>query len=398
MHALRVTCYASRICPCHSSRKFLYCTSLEHEIENMKNPHPDSLYHSRLKPRKPDLRGDYFRDQTAIVHATPFRRLKHKTQVFFAPQNDHICTRIEHVLHVSTIATTICKGLELDVELAQAIALGHDLGHAPFGHVGEVILNELARSVGGFIHEVQGLRVVDKLTRDGQGLNLTYAVRDGIVSHCGENFEQTLRPEREEKDLAVVAERQSAPLTYEGCVVRVSDKIAYLGRDIEDAIAAGLITSSDIPKRLRKSLGATNGEIIDALVLDVVRESAGGDAITMSDEKYDLICEMKNFNYSYIYNNERLVKNDDAIRNLLARLHGHLTRRFSEYGFDAKTYASAEHIVDRHFGLSLCKRRNLYEQDSCPKRCVVDFIAGMTDSYALEAAGDLMFPKAIGLT
>jgi len=364
----------------------------------MKNPHSDSLYHSRLKPRKPDLRGDYFRDQTAIVHATPFRRLKHKTQVFFAPQNDHICTRIEHVLHVSTIATTICKGLGLDVELAQAIALGHDLGHAPFGHVGEKILDNLSKEIGGFIHEVQGLRVVDKLTRDGKGLNLTYAVRDGIVSHCGENFEQFIRPEETEKDLTAIETRQSAPLTYEGCVVRVSDKIAYLGRDIEDAIVAGLITSSDIPNRLRKSLGTTNGEIIDGLVMDVVTASADQDVIAMSDEKFELICELKDFNYATIYNNERLIKNDDAIANLLGRLYHHLIKRFNQNGYDIKAYTKAEPIVDRHFGQSLKKRIHLYENASHPERCVVDFIAGMSDPYTLEAADDLISPKPIGLT
>ncbi|NQT24734.1 HD domain-containing protein [candidate division KSB1 bacterium] len=363
----------------------------------MENPHPDSLYHSRLQPRKPDLRGDYFRDQTAIVHATPFRRLKHKTQVFFAPQNDHICTRIEHVLHVSTIATTICKGLGLDVELAQAISLGHDLGHAPFGHVGEKILNALSQSIGGFIHEVHGLRVVDKLARDGKGLNLTYAVRDGIVSHCGENFEQFIKPEEIEKDLTLIDQRQNAPLTYEGCVVRVSDKIAYLGRDIEDAIAAGLITSSDIPDRLRKSLGKTNGEIIDTLVMDVVQKSVNQDVIAMSDEKFELICELKDFNYSHIYHNDRLMKNDDSITNLLTRLYNHLIDRFLANGFDIKAYTSAEPIVDRHFGLSLKKRVHLYENDPKPERCVVDFIAGMTDSYALEAVDDLVFPKPIGL-
>lgn len=366
-------------------------------MDTMRNPLPDSLYHSRLAPRKPDLRGDYFRDQTAIVHATPFRRLKHKTQVFFAPQNDHICTRIEHVLHVSTIATTICKGLNLDVELAQAIALGHDLGHAPFGHIGEKILHELSQSTGGFIHELQGLRVVDKLTRDGKGLNLTYAVRDGIVSHCGENFEQVIRPETVEKDLTAISQRQSAPLTCEGCVVRMSDKIAYLGRDIEDAISAGLITSSDIPRRLRKSLGTTNGEIIDTLVLDVVQASADRDAIALSDEKYGLICQLKDFNYSHIYNSKQLIKSNESITNLISGLFRHLIDEFMNYGFDVKAYTSSEHLMNRHFGQSLKKRIHLYKNNPVPERCVVDFIAGMTDSYALEAASDLLFPKPVAL-
>ncbi|MFH1943073.1 MAG: HD domain-containing protein [bacterium] len=361
----------------------------------MQNPLPDTLYHSRTKARKPDIRGDYFRDQTAIIHATPFRRLKHKTQVFFSPQNDHICTRIEHVLHVSTIATTLCKGLGLDVELAQAIALGHDLGHAPFGHVGEKVLNELTQELGGFIHEVHGLRVVDKITRDGKGLNLTYAVRDGIVSHCGEEFQKTLIPEREQKNLELIAGRQSSPLTYEGCVVRVADKIAYLGRDIEDAIAAGLITSRDIPADLRKNLGSTNGEIIDTLVMDVVKSSEGKEEIVFSDAKYELLCQLKEFNYDRIYNHPLLLENDKSIAGLLKHLFNHLICTYGQHGNDDRAYMRSSIKVDHYFGKFLSTRKSLYDAESLPERCVVDFVAGMTDSYALESAEDILFPQPL---
>ena len=362
----------------------------------MQNPLPDSLYHSRLKPRKPDLRGDYFRDQTAIIHATPFRRLKHKTQVFFSPQNDHICTRSEHVLHVSTIAATICKGLDLDVELAQAIALGHDLGHAPFGHVGEKTLHRLAQDIGGFIHETHSLRVVDKIARDGQGLNLTYAVRDGIVSHCGEEFPQSLSPQSEPKDLENIRLRQTAPLTYEGCVVRIADVIAYLGRDIEDAVTAGLISIQDVPENLRKSLGSTNGEIIDTLVMDVVRSSSGKKVITFSDAKYELICQLKEFNYAWIYNHPTLLENDQAITSLLEYLFHHLLKTHREHGYDPKVCQSSSFIVDRHFGHFFSTRNHLYASELLQDRCVVDFVAGMTDSYALESAREILFPKPLG--
>ncbi len=361
----------------------------------MKNPLSDEIYHARRRPRPPDLRGDYFRDQTAIIHATPFRRLKHKTQVFFSPRNDHVCTRIEHVLHVSTIATTICKGLDLDVELAQAIALGHDLGHAPFGHVGEKALDSLAREWGGFIHEVHGLRVVDFITRNGEGLNLTYAVRDGIVSHCGEKFEQSYRPQETEKDLSAIRDRQTAPLTYEGCVVRIADKIAYLGRDIEDAVTTGLITIQDIPGNLKKNLGSTNGEIIDTLVMDVVVSSRGGEEITLSDERYQLICQLKEFNYERIYNHPLLLQSDASISALLERLFNHLMELFRRFGWNTKDYMDSPFAVDRHLGTFLASRSRFYEKKDPPERAIVDFVAGMTDIYALESAREVLFPQPL---
>ena len=158
------------------------------------NPFQNETYRIRPKEKKTDCRGDFFRDQTAIIHSLPFRRLKHKTQVFFAPENDHICTRIEHVLHVATIAATICKGLnnsgnwDINAEMAFAIGLGHDLGHAPFGHSGERALNGIFKA-DAFKHEIHSLRVADKLANDGEGLNLTFGVRDGIICHCGESDE-----------------------------------------------------------------------------------------------------------------------------------------------------------------------------------------------------------------
>ena len=362
----------------------------------MKNPLSDTLYHSRIAPRRPDVRGDYFRDQTAIIHAAPFRRLKHKTQVFFSPMNDHICTRIEHVLHVSTIATTICKGLGLDVELSQAISLGHDLGHAPFGHVGEKVLNNLASGSGGFIHEVHGLRVVDKITRSGNGLNLTYAVRDGIVSHCGEVFQISIRPETEPKNLESITDRQKAPLTYEGCVVRVADKIAYLGRDIEDAITAGLITSRDVPANIRKTLGSTNGEIIDTLVLDVINSSVGTDEISFSADKYQLICELKEFNYQHIYGHTQIQQSDRSILSLLEHLYKQLEDAFLQFGKHWPDYDNSPFQVIREFGRFYKKRISLYDNEPAPERSVADFMAGMTDSYALESANELLFPKPVG--
>ena len=243
----------------------------------MKNTIPEKIYLQRSRKLNTEIRGDYFRDQTAIIHSMAFRRLKHKTQVFFAPENDHVCTRIEHVMHVATIAKSICKGLnkngwQLDIEAAFAIGLGHDLGHAPFGHEGEFILSQ---KLGNrkFMHELNSYRVVEYLSNNGKGLNLTYMVKDGIICHNGEKFEQYLKPDDKPKNLDKITNRQVIPSSYEGCVVRFSDKTAYLGRDIEDAITAGFIKRTDIPKDIQKKLGSTNSDIIDGFVRDFINNS-----------------------------------------------------------------------------------------------------------------------------
>ncbi|SCY91317.1 deoxyguanosinetriphosphate triphosphohydrolase family protein [Desulfoluna spongiiphila] len=281
-----------------------------------KNPFEDAYYKQRPKEKSYDVRGEYFRDQTAIIHSMPFRRLKHKTQVFFAPNNDHVCTRIEHVMHVASIAATICKGLnkanpdmwDLDAELAYAIGLSHDLGHAPFGHAGESALSEMLPVGTVFMHELNGLRVVDKLANEGRGLNLTYAVRDGVICHNGESFEQEIFPDTDERDLNSIVDRSHNPLTYEGCIVRFADKVAYLGRDIEDAVIAGFIKDSDVPKKLRSELGHSNGQIINRLVKDVIQTSCESGSIKFSDERHELILSLKNFNYNVIYNHKEIIR------------------------------------------------------------------------------------------
>ncbi|GAI25740.1 unnamed protein product, partial [marine sediment metagenome] len=212
------------------------------------NPLSEAVYSERVSSRTEDLRGPYFRDQTAIIHSLPFRRLKHKAQVFFSPNNDHVCTRIEHALHVATIAATVAKGLDLNEDMAYAIGLAHDLGQAPFGHAGESVLNE---KTGRFIHEIHGLRIVDKLGNRGRSLNLTYGVRDGIICHCGEALDQEIRPRQEEIDLATITDRSFFPSSYEGCVARMADRIAYLGRDLEDAIYGGFIEVKKMPGVIR---------------------------------------------------------------------------------------------------------------------------------------------------
>ena len=244
---------------------------------------------------------------------------------------------------------------------------------------------------------MHSLRVVDDIARDGKGLNLCYAVRDGIVSHCGEHFQQISRPETQAKDLDIITQRQQAPLTYEGCVVRMADKIAYLGRDIEDAITTGLITKRDIPDDLKRTLGSTNGEIIDTLVLDVVKTSRDTDAIAFSDERYALFCRLKDFNYDRIYNHPRLKACDKAIHHLIEHIYGHLAQRFETFGEDAKAYKASPFRVDHRFWDFFSARQALYANPAQRRRCVMDFVAGMTDHYALDAARETLFPTPIAI-
>ncbi len=369
----------------------------------MKNPFPDELYLKRTRPHKEDVRGAYFRDQTAIIHSTPFRRLKHKTQVFYAPQNDHICTRIEHVMHVATIAKTICKGLnhygwELNVEMAFAIGLGHDLGHAPFGHDGETILNKLMGGNNAFIHEIHSYRVVEYLANKGKGLNLTYGVKDGIITHNGEKYERQLKPAEKPNDLDKITNRRVIPSSYEGCVVRFSDKIAYLGRDIEDAIIAGFIKFDDIPQSIMKTFNITqdriNSAIIDTLVNDIIEESHNNDYIGVSEPIYQAMLELSRFNYKHIYLNDKHLAFPYAEK-ILTSLFEYLGEILDKYGNDFEKYQQHNLKIVKHFGKYLEEMQDFYKNEHNPKRILGDYIAGMTDYYAIEAFKQITLPKPI---
>lgn len=362
----------------------------------MQNPLPPAILRARAYPREADLRGDYFRDVTAIIHSTPFRRLKHKTQAFYAPQNDHVCTRIEHVLHVATIAVTICKALGLDADLAQAIALAHDLGHAPFGHEGERVLHHRTTEIGGFVHELHGLRVVDVLAHDGAGLNLTYGVRDGIISHCGERFEQRLSPEPLPKVLAEVKDRGLAPNTFEGCVVRLADKIAYLGRDLEDAITAKFVTLAEVDPLVRQALGSSNGQIIGTLVADVVQESAGKDYVGFTDEKNELVLRLYSFNIERIYRHPRMERYRVFCQRIIEGVFDYLLALFMREGWNWPAYARGAIRLDAQFGEFLRGMRHIYEVNAVPAmRIVADYVAGMTDDFAIEAIKQITIPAPI---
>lgn len=363
-------------------------------MKKFENQLSREVLRKREHPRKEDERGHYFRDTTAIIHSYPFRRLKHKTQVFFSPKNDHICTRIEHVMHVASVAAAICRGLDLDPDLAWAIGLGHDLGHTPFGHVGETVMNDLKQASGGFIHELYSLRVVDYLSNYGKGMNLTYAVRDGIVNHCGEKFEQFIQPDFEEKDLRQIAARDNYPSTWEGTVVRMADKIAYLGRDVEDAVQLKIIEKKDIPAEVVEVLGSSNSEIISSLVSDVVEASQKAGAIGFSEEIFHSMKVLKEFNYRSIYLNPLLANYHRYFERILRTLYNYLQEIFSLYGFDIKSYQKEQNLMAVRYADYVVKMRGFYEEvDGSFEEMPFDYLAGMTDDYAMECASEIMIPK-----
>ena len=354
---------------------------------------------SRATSRGEDIRGPYFRDQTAIIHSMPFRRLKHKTQFLFAPENDHICTRIEHVLHVATIAATICRGLsrhgwEMDGELAYAGGLGHDLGHAPFGHSGE---RELNKKMNPFRHESHSLRVVDCLTNNGRGLNLTYGVRDAILCHNGEVFEQYLEPDGSFIDPAEKAAKgKCAPAAPEGCAVRFADKIAYLGRDIEDALRANLIKASDLPEDISRELGQTNGMIINTLVLDIIDNSIKEGRMGFSDGRFELISKLKKYNYDKIYYHPRLLQYQQYCRKIIDGLFDHFIDGLQQRGRVPEDWAGQPLSCDRAFGKYLESMAGFYDEENATyTRIVGDYVAGMTDNYALKCNMQLTQPQPI---
>lgn len=353
----------------------------------------------RLRPMEPDpFRTPYERDADRILHSLPFRRLRHKTQVFPSPVNDHICTRMEHVLHVASIAGTVSECLRLNTALTRAIALGHDLGHPPFGHAGETVLDEIARGcgLGGFTHERHSLRVVDSVAERGRGLNLTWEVRDGITCHCGESGEAVVRPDRTRHggDLYELPPRSAAPATLEGACVRIADRVAYLGRDLEDAILAGLISRSDIPASVKKVLGDTNGQIIGSLVADIVRSSEGADQIAMSGKVADAAEKLRAFNTERIYRHPEVSRREALARDVLRRLFDEIlpaVERALSYPDDRPERASRP--VDWWVGRYV--RGVDYSPGTPPALVAVDYLAGMTDGFALDLYRECFLPTSI---
>ena len=340
----------------------------------------------------------YYRDMTAIIHSSPFSRLKHKTQVFFAPANDHICTRMEHVLHVASIASTICRPFGLDSELAWAIGMGHDLGHTPFGHVGERIISSMSqeRGFGNFEHEVNSLRVVRSLCNHGKGLNLTYAVQDGIVSHCGEHFLMRIMPDFKVKELDSITTRKGLiPSTFEAVAVRFSDSIAYLGRDYEDARRLGILDGAPpLPLEVRKMLGDRNSTIINTLVNDIISSTSQDEGMGFSREVYEAVLEMKDYNYRNIYRSELLAGYTGYFTRLLNLIVNYLDGLLSSYGCDKKGYDDEKNMLAAGFYAHLMELKDLYiEKEGSTMRLVLDYVAGMSDNFALDCANEILKPE-----
>ena len=352
---------------------------------------------SRQRSRKEDVRGEYYRDTTAIIHSSPFRRLKHKTQVFFAPSNDHICTRMEHVLHVASIASTICRPLGLDTELAWAIGMGHDLGHTPFGHVGERIISTLSsdRGLGGFEHEVNSLRVVSFLADNGRGLNLTYAVRDGIVCHNGEDVRRRIKPTFEVKDLSSITSRKGLiPATYEGAVVRFSDLIAYLGRDFEDATRLGILKGKELPEIVTRRLGKNNSEIINSLVEDLVKGADSSEGIGFSDDVFEAVSAFSAFNYENIYRSSILNGYTRYFTRLINLIVDYLEEIYSSYGLEEEGYLGEKNMLGAGFYNHIRDMYPVYmEREGSDRRMIIDYVAGMTDNFCLDCANEILKPE-----
>ncbi len=313
----------------------------------------------RKRKEKPcDIRTEFQRDRDRIIHCKAFRRLKHKTQVFLAPYGDHYRTRLTHTLEVSQIARTIARALNLNEDLTEAISLGHDLGHTPFGHAGERKLDQIFQEffLGNFYHYEQSLRVVEELEYGGKGLNLTYEVRDGILKHSkgiGEIFD--FKPE-------------NLPQTLEGQIVRVSDVIAYINHDIDDAIRGEII--KDIPKDLKMILGKYHSQRIDIMVNDVIKatQKIELERITMSPEIHEAVKTLRDFLFEKVYSHEEKVQQEKKAEKILADLFYYLKD-------NPDTYIAP------------------YPQKDPLERRIGDFIAGMTDHYALRLYEKLFLPE-----
>lgn len=384
-----------------------------------------------LYQRNNDIRSEFERDFTRILHCSAYRRLKHKTQVFFAPRNDHVCTRMEHVAHVVSVSTTIAKYLGLNEQLAAAIALGHDIGHAPFGHHGEICLNNLLRPKEGinppkkFWHERNSLFFVDYIEtlQDPEGceqnLDLTFAVRDGIICHCGEIYETGIQPRSNSQDLYNIKRAGAVqPFTWEGCIVKIADKIAYLGRDIEDArlyhildmgayrqlkeIVAETIGFHPEQKDVSHSGRAINTTvIINDLIVDLCKSSSPDTGICFSPPYFKLIQSLANFNTANIYNHWRLQEFKKYASNIITTIYTTLMRGFpflktKKIPFYLKQFP---HLLetfeawlirysnyDEHTKqIQRCKIETVFDINDLEsyRKCVIEYISGMTDQYAI---------------
>ena len=382
-----------------------------------------------LYSRPDDIRSPFARDYTRILHSLAYRRLKHKTQVFFNIENDHICTRIEHVNHVESVSTTIARYLGLNEELTKAISVGHDLGHAPFGHQGEKVINALSKEYLGrdFWHEQNGLRFMDRLEllkdpyNKSRNLNLTYAVRDGIISHCGEVNQNGIYPRQELIPLDEFKRpAQYQPATWEGCVVKIADKIAYLGRDIEDAIDLGFLDQT-VRNELTKMAQMNDASAINTtvimhnMVISICENSTPNKGIVMDDRFFGQMRQLMAFNYKHIYLHERLKPFQHYSELVLRQIFETLLRCYDgRHTLQALTeslrftpmlrssfetwlacYCDTD-IVPKGELLELalgCENEKIFhklEERETYIQAIIDYISGMTDRFAIMLFNELL--------
>lgn len=326
--------------------------SMEQRELELLSPYASHSIHSRGRERPEeecDVRTVYQRDRDRILHSKAFRRLKDKTQVFLSPQGDHYRNRLTHTLEVSQIARTIAKALRLNEDLTEAIALGHDLGHTPFGHAGERALDKV--NPDGFAHYKQSVRVAQVLEKNGEGLNLTWEVRDGILNH----------------------RTSGSPSTLEGQVVRFSDKIAYIHHDTDDAQRAGIITEDDIPITLRMLLGYTTRERLNTFVHDIIENSLGKDTIRMSAEIEEALMDLRGLMFRSVYESPMAKKEETKAVNMLSELY--------------KYYIERPEAMSEEYS-------RLIERGEKKTQAVCDYISGMTDKYSMEKFREIYIPKA----
>lgn len=344
------------------------------------------------------VRTSFFRDTDRIIHSSAYARYIDKTQVFYLFENDHLTHRVLHVQFVSKIGRVIARALGLNEDLVESIALGHDLGHVPYGHDGETVLNNICRKhkIGSFAHNVQSVRALDVIENNGTGLNLTLQTLDGILAHNGEMISREYRPdfskdwqqfEYEYKQCLSDKEkcRKLQPMTLEGCVVRISDVIAYIGRDIEDALRVRVIRPRDIPAKVTSTLGKHNNQIINTLVTDLIANSFDKPYLAFSRKVFSALCDLKEFNYKNIYFSPAIKTQDTKIVNIFNVL-------FDKYLNDLKEDDQESHIV-KYFVKS---KSDSYVKNTHPARVVADFIAGMTDDYFNNQFKELFVPKSFG--
>lgn len=342
-----------------------------------------------------DYRQAFSLDVDRILHSLAYTRYIDKTQVFYLIQNDHITHRVLHVQLVSKIARTIGRFLGLNEDLIEAIALGHDIGHTPFGHDGEKILSSLCRKhgIGDFHHNVQSVQFLDRVEKKGQGWNLCLQTLDGILCHDGEVHTARLTPlcdktfdslARELREKTWQADIELTPMTLEGCVVRMADTVAYIGRDLEDAIRLNMVRRSDIPRSVKDTLGQTNGTIVYNLVTDVIRHSYRRAYVAFSPAVSHALKKLKTFNYERIYRNPQIKKHLKNIEVLFARL-------FEQYLEDIATN-NRTGVIFTSFMADMSPE---YLNDHSNEAVVRDFIAGMTDQYFLRQFPEEMRPKTV---